>query len=153
MSDIFSSKKRSEIMSKISGKETKPEILVRKYLFANGFRFRKNVKTLPGKPDIVLPKYKTIIFVHGCFWHGHKDCKKSKLPKTRKEFWENKIRGNIQRDKTNIEELKNQGWNVLVLWECELKNKELRERKLLYIKDYLLKLINIIIFKNEGSIL
>src|SRR5690606_12253344 len=153
MSDIFSSKKRSEIMSKISGKETKPEILVRKYLFGNGFRFRKNVKTLSGKPDIVLPKYKTIIFVHGCFWHGHKDCKKSKLPKTRKEFWENKIRGNIQRDKTNIEELKNQGWNVLVLWECELKNKELRERKLLYIKDYLLKLINIIIFKNEGSIL
>ena len=129
-------------MSKISRKETKPEIFVRKYLFGNGFRFRKNVKTLSGKPDIVLPKYKTIIFVHGCFWHGHKDCKKSKLPKTRKEFWENKISTNIQRDKTNIEELKNQRWNVIVLWECELKNKELREQKLLFIKDYLLKLIS-----------
>lgn len=129
-------------MSKISRKETKPEIFVRKYLFGNGFRFRKNIKTLSGKPDIVLPKYKTIIFVHGCFWHGHKDCKKSKLPKTRKEFWENKISTNIQRDKTNIEELKNQRWNVLVLWECELKNKELREQKLLFIKDYLLKLIS-----------
>src|SRR5690606_20085781 len=130
MSDIFSSKKRSEIMSKISGKETKPEILVRKYLFANGFRFRKNVKTLPGKPDIVLPKYKTIIFVHGCFWHGHKDCKKSKLPETRKEFWTSKITNNIERDQGNKEELKKLGWNIIVIWECELKNIKLQSIRL-----------------------
>lgn len=127
MADIYSSEKRSKIMSKISGKETKPEILVRKYLFSKGYRFRKNDKRFPGRPDIVLPKYKTIIFVHGCFWHGHEDCKKSKLPKTRKEFWENKIINNIQRDKTNIQELENQGWNVIVIWECKLKKKELKK--------------------------
>ncbi|WP_223605697.1 very short patch repair endonuclease [Chryseobacterium sp. OSA05B] len=125
MSDIFSSEKRSEIMSKISGKETEPEILVRKYLFAHGFRFRKNDKRFPGKPDIVLPKYKTIIFVNGCFWHGHENCKKSKLPETRKEFWENKISGNIIRDQQNINYLKSMGWSVITVWQCELgKDKE-----------------------------
>jgi len=120
MTDIFSSQKRSEIMSKISGKETKPEILVRKLLFAEGFRFRKNDKRLPGKPDIVLPKYKTVIFVHGCFWHGHLDCKKSKLPKTRKEFWEMKINGNIQRDIIVQDELKALGWRIIIIWQCQL---------------------------------
>ena len=125
MTDIFTTEKRSEIMSKISGKETKPEILVRKFLFAHGFRFRKNDKKLPGKPDIVLPKYKTIIFIHGCFWHGHSKCKKSKLPETRKEFWEEKINQNIGRDLRNIEELKNLGWNVILIWGCTLgKDKE-----------------------------
>lgn len=125
MSDIFSSEKRSEIMSKISGKETKPEILVRKFLFAHGFRFRKNDKKLPGKPDIVLPKYKTVIFVHGCFWHGHHNCKKSKLPETRKEFWEEKINQNISRDIRNIKDLEELGWKVILVWGCELgKNKE-----------------------------
>lgn len=132
MADIYSSEKRSDSMSKIAGKETKPEILVRKYLFSKGYRFRKNDKRFPGCPDIVLPKYKTIIFVHGCFWHGHEDCKKSKLPETRKEFWENKIDGNIQRDKTNIEELKKQGWNVVVL--CKLKKK--------YFENTLISLMN-----------
>lgn len=126
MADIFDKSKRSEIMSKISGKETKPEILVRKYLFAHGFRFRKNDKRLPGKPDIVLPKYKTVIFVHGCFWHGHEGCKKSKLPETRKEFWEEKINSNIERDKKNITILENTGWKVIVVWECELKNYEVK---------------------------
>lgn len=126
MSDIFSSEKRSEIMSKISGKETKPEILVRKYLFAHGFRFRKNDKRLSGKPDIVLPKYKTVIFVHGCFWHGHEGCKKSKLPETRKEFWEEKINSNIERDRKNITALENIGWKVMVIWECELKQHEVK---------------------------
>ncbi len=112
-------------MSKISGKETEPEILVRKYLFAHGFRFRKNDKRFPGKPDIVLPKYKTIIFVNGCFWHGHENCKKSKLPETRKEFWENKISGNIIRDQQNINYLKSMGWSVITVWQCELgKDKE-----------------------------
>ncbi|PJJ67319.1 T/G mismatch-specific endonuclease [Chryseobacterium geocarposphaerae] len=127
MADIYSSKKRSDIMSRISGKDTRPEVLVRKYLFSKGYRFRKNDKRFPGRPDIVLPKYKTIIFINGCFWHGHKDCKKSKLPETRKEFWENKINKNIQRDKSNIEELENQGWNVIVIWECKLKSKVFEE--------------------------
>ena len=102
MPDIFSKSKRSDIMSKISGKETKPEILVRKYLFAHGFRYRKNVKKLPGKPDIVLPKYKTIIFVNGCFWHGHENCKKSALPTTNTEFWKEKISANVIRDKKSL---------------------------------------------------
>ena len=129
MTDIFSKQKRSEIMSKISGKETRPEILVRKYLFANGFRYRKNVKHLPGKPDIVLPKYKTVIFVHGCFWHGH-NCKAGKLPETRKEFWKEKINGNIERDKRNKSELEKLGWNVTTIWQCELKNKDVRIKTL-----------------------
>ena len=112
-------------MSKISGKETKPEILVRKFLFANGFRFRKNDKRYPGKPDIVLPKYKTVIFVHGCFWHGH-NCPAGKLPETNIKFWLKKISGNIERDKKNKEELKKLGWNVITIWQCELKNKNER---------------------------
>ena len=127
MTDIFTSEKRSEIMSKISSAETKPEILVRKYLFAQGFRFRKNDKRLPGKPDVVLPKYKSIIFIHGCFWHGHPECKKSKLPETRKEFWEKKISKNIVRDSDNYDELKNLGWNIVIIWECEINNKAKRE--------------------------
>lgn len=118
--DKFSPKKRSEIMSKITGKETKPEILVRKYLFAKGFRYRKNVKTLPGKPDIVLPKYKTVVFINGCFWHGHKNCKKANLPTTNFNFWKEKIDKNIIRDKKNIHDLKKMGYNVLVVWQCTL---------------------------------
>lgn len=122
MSDIYSKDKRSNIMSKISGKDTKPEILVRKFLFAKGFRFRKNVKELPGKPDIVLPKYKTIIFVHGCFWHGH-TCKRGELPKTNDRFWKEKIDKNMERDTRNILELKEIGWNVIIVWQCEIRNK------------------------------
>jgi len=129
MADIFTKKKRSEIMSKIAGKETKPEILVRKFLFANGFRYRKNDKRYPGKPDIVLPKYKTVIFVHGCFWHGH-NCPAGKLPETKKEFWKNKIQGNIERDKKNKIELEKKGWRVITIWQCELKNKKIQEKTL-----------------------
>jgi len=124
MPDIYSSKKRSEIMSKISGKDTGPEIIVRKYLFANGFRYKKNVKNLPGKPDIVLPKYKAVIFIHGCFWHNHRECKKSKLPQTRTEFWENKIAGTVIRDKRNISDLAKQGWRIAIVWECGTKKKD-----------------------------
>lgn len=111
-------------MAKIRGDETQPEIVVRKFLFSKGFRFRKNVKTLPGKPDIVLPKYKTVIFIHGCFWHKHKNCKKAQLPETRKEFWEKKISGNVERDKKNIRQLKKTGWQVIVLWQCRLGKKQ-----------------------------
>lgn len=116
-------------MSGISGKETMPEILIRKFLFARGFRFKKNDKRLPGKPDVVLPKYRTVIFVHGCFWHGH-ECKRSKLPETRREFWENKISGNKKRDKKNIENLKQTGWYVIVVWQCEIKNKSFFESRM-----------------------
>ena len=129
MADVFSKQKRSEIMSKISGKETKPEILVRKFLFSKGFRFRKNDKRYPGKPDVVLPKYKTVIFIHGCFWHGH-ICKAAKLPDTRNEFWEKKISRNVERDKKNICELKNMGWKVTIIWQCEINTKEKRKKKL-----------------------
>jgi DNA mismatch endonuclease (patch repair protein) len=119
---MYSAGKRSEIMSKIGSKDTKPEILVRKILFSQGFRFRKNDKRFPGTPDIVLPKYKCIIFVHGCFWHGHQGCKKSKLPETRKDFWMNKINGNLERDKNNIYKLEGMGWRVFVIWGCSLIN-------------------------------
>ena len=129
MSDIYSKQKRSEIMSHISGKETKPEIMVRKYLFSEGFRFRKNVKNLPGKPDIVLAKYKTVIFIHGCFWHGH-SCKRGALPNTNAVFWETKIEGNVERDKRDIAELEKQGWEVIVIWQCEIRTAQLRERYL-----------------------
>ena len=124
MSDIFSKSKRSYIMSKISGKETKPEILVRKYLFAHGFRYRKNAKDLPGKPDIVLPKYKTVIFVNGCFWHGHRNCKKAALPVTNTEFWSKKISSNIIRDEKTYVELSGIGYKVLIIWQCELSIKK-----------------------------
>ena len=124
MPDIFSKSKRSDIMSKISGKETKPEILVRKYLFAHGLRYRKNVKKLPGKPDIVLSKYKAVVFVNGCFWHGHENCKKSALPTTNTEFWKEKISSNIIRDKKTHAELSDMGYKVLVIWQCELNAKK-----------------------------
>ena len=119
MSDIFSSQKRSDIMSKISGKNTKPEILVRKFLFSKGFRYRSNVKTLPGKPDIVLPKYKTVIFINGCFWHGH-NCKKGKLPSSNIDFWKEKISNNKSRDDKNSDLLVKLGWKVIIIWQCEI---------------------------------
>lgn len=115
-------------MSKISGKETKPEILVRKFLFAQGFRYRKNDKRLAGKPDIVLRKHKTAIFVHGCFWHGHQGCKKSALPQTNSEFWKNKIQGNVERDKLNQKKLKKDDWKIITVWQCQIKNRELFEK-------------------------
>lgn len=119
--DVHDKKTRSYNMSRIKGKNTKPEEIVRKYLFSKGFRYRKNDKKLPGTPDIVLPKYKTVIFVNGCFWHGHKDCRYFVIPKTNTDFWLNKINTNIERDKHKQEALKELGWNVIVVWECELK--------------------------------
>ena len=135
MVDKFSKETRSHVMSKIRGKDTKPEILVRSYLFSKGLRFRKNDKRYPGSPDIVLPKYKTIVFVHGCFWHLHDGCKYSKMPKSNVDFWKNKLYGNRERDKRNQMELEAMGWNVIIVWECELK-KDKRERTLedLYIE-------------------
>ena len=122
MADKFTKKKRSEIMSKVKAKNTKPEILVRKFLFSRGFRFRIHSKTLAGKPDIVLKKYSTVIFVNGCLWHGHKVCNHN-FPKSRLDYWVPKIEKNISNDLKNFNELKKSGWNVLVIWECELKSK------------------------------
>lgn len=119
--DIHDKKTRSYNMSMIKGKNTKPEELVRKYLFSQGFRYRKNVRTLPGSPDIVLPKYKTVIFVNGCFWHGHKGCRYFVWPENNADFWREKITTNIQRDVRKIALLEQAGWRVLVIWECELK--------------------------------
>ena len=122
MADNHSKEVRSMNMSHIRSKNSKPEELVRKYLFSKGFRYRKNVKTLPGCPDIVLPKYKTVIFVNGCFWHKH-DCPRFVWPSSNEDYWRPKIMGNVERDKRNIAELQQLGWNVLTVWECELKKK------------------------------
>lgn len=118
--DVHDKKTRSYNMSRIKGKETKAEVVVRKYLFANGFRYRKNVRQLPGTPDIVLPKYKTCIFINGCFWHGHEGCRYFVVPKTNTEFWLNKIETNRQRDIRKINDLQMLGWKVITIWECEL---------------------------------
>ena len=128
MGDIFSKKKRSEIMSKVKTVDTKPESVLRKCLFAYGFRYRKNVKTLPGKPDIVLPKYKTVIFVHGCFWHGH-ECKYGAAPSSNVDFWLKKINSNKKRDKKQVNLLRNMGWNVITVWQCEINNKEKAKKR------------------------
>jgi len=123
MTDVHSKETRSYNMSRIKGKDTKPELLVRRFLHKNGFRYRIHVKNLPGKPDIVLPKYKTVIFVQGCFWHGHEGCKYYVVPKTRTEWWSDKINGNITKDKSARELLIAQGWKVIEIWECGLKKK------------------------------
>ena len=119
--DRLSPERRSWNMSRIPGKDTKPEELVRKFLFANGFRYRKNDKRLPGKPDIVLPKFKTVVFVNGCFWHNHTNCQGSRLPKTNTDFWREKLLTNEERDRREYSELEGMGWKVLIIWECQLK--------------------------------
>ena len=129
MSDVHSPSVRSYNMSRIRGKDTKPEEITRKYLFSRGFRYRKNVSSLPGKPDIVLPKYKACIFVNGCFWHMHEGCKYFVWPKNNAEFWKAKIEKNVERDRLVQAELKRLGWRVFVIWECSLR-KEKAERTL-----------------------
>jgi len=124
MADVHNKTTRSYNMSRIKGKNTKPEMLVRKFLFANGFRYRLNVKTLPGKPDIVLPKYKTVIFVNGCFWHGHNGCKYFVVPKTRTEWWLNKIKETQKRDREAEIQLNVSGWKIITLWTCQLKQNK-----------------------------
>jgi DNA mismatch endonuclease (patch repair protein) len=121
MSDKLTPEKRSWNMSRIKGKDTKIEVEVRKYLFSKGYRFRKNDKRYPGKPDIVLPKYHVAIFVHGCFWHRHEGCKDATIPKTRTEFWLEKFDKNVKNDQIKQEKLRELGWKVIVIWECELK--------------------------------
>lgn len=130
MADVMTSEQRSRCMAAIKGKDTKPEMIVRKYLFSCGLRFRVQVRNLPGTPDIVLPKYKTAIFVNGCFWHGHEGCKYFRLPKSNVEFWKEKIERNIERDRESMQALLDLGWKVVRVWECELRNKANREETL-----------------------
>ena len=136
MTDIHDKITRSYNMGRIKGKDTKPELIVRKFLFSKGFRFRLHDKNLSGEPDIVLRKYKTLIFVNGCFWHGHDQCKYAVIPKTRTEWWRSKIERTKKRDLENSIELEEQGWKVVVLWECELKPKIRRET----LENFILKL-------------
>ena len=135
MADVHESETRSYNMSQISGKDTKPEMIVRKFLHANGFRYRLHVKDLPGTPDLVLPKYNSVIFVHGCFWHVHEGCKYFKLPQTNTEFWEEKLYGNRKRDEKYILELKDLGLNVIVVWECELKPDKKKKTLITLVED------------------
>jgi len=121
MTDIYSKEQRSKIMSRVRSNDTKPELIVRKMVHQAGYRFRLHKKDLPGKPDMVLPRYKTVVFVHGCFWHQHADCKKAKLPTTNAEFWRKKLRRNCVRDESINIKLEALGWKVITIWECTLK--------------------------------
>ena len=133
--DTLTPGKRSEVMSRIRGKNTSCELLVRRYLFAQGFRFRIHDKRFPGHPDIVLPKYHTVIMVNGCFWHGHNACKLYREPKSNVEFWSGKILRNTIRDAYDQATLESMGWRVIVVWECELRTKNLRELTLNGLKN------------------
>ena len=124
MSDVHTPEQRSYNMSRIRSKNTKPEEFVRKYLFSRGFRYRKNDSNLPGKPDIVLPKYKTVIFVNGCFWHGHTGCRYFVWPHNNADFWKEKITSNITRDRRVLALLQAAGWDVIVIWECQLRRQQ-----------------------------
>jgi DNA mismatch endonuclease (patch repair protein) len=119
--DVFPKEKRSQIMANIKGKDTKPEKVVRSLLHKMGYRFRLHRRDLPGNPDIVLPKYKKVIFVHGCFWHGHAGCPRAKRPNTNKAFWNEKLTKNIDRDNRNQQKLKKLGWDYLIIWQCQIK--------------------------------
>jgi len=134
---------RSKNMSRVKSKDTKPEIFLRKLLWHEGFRYRINFKDLPGKPDIFIPNHNTAIFINGCFWHVHENCKLSTIPKTNRDFWEKKLKGNVERDKKNIKKLEDMGINVLVIWGCEIKamekNEEVMKRK---VKELIKEIIN-----------
>ena len=137
MADNHSKQARSRNMSHIRSINSKPEETVRKYLFSRGLRYRKNVRSLPGCPDIVLPKYKTVVFVNGCFWHKH-NCKRFVWPSSNMEYWHKKINGNAERDIINISTLENMGWNVLTIWECQLK----KNNRDVYLNELYTNIIN-----------
>ena len=130
MSDVFTKPERSRIMSRVKGRDTRPELAVRSMLHRMGCRFRLHVRTLPGVPDIVMPRRRKIVFVHGCFWHGHENCRRAGRPSSNTEFWKRKLDGNLARDREQIAALAESGWSVLVVWECEIKNGEALREKL-----------------------
>lgn len=130
MPDRFSPEDRSRLMSRVKGRDTKPELVVRKMLHAMGYRFRLQRRDLPGRPDIVLPRHSKAIFVHGCFWHGHPDCPRSKRPESNTEFWDQKLSRNVERDKRNLRDLERLGWQVLTVWECETRKPDVLRRKI-----------------------
>ena len=134
MTDVFTPRKRSQIMSRITSKDTSPETLVRSALHKAGYRYGLHVSDLPGKPDVVLRKYKTVIFINGCFWHQHKGCKRSSVPKTSQEYWIPKLERNVEKQKIDLKELKKLGWKVLIIWECEAKSDIKLLRKISKIK-------------------
>lgn len=127
MADVLTQQKRSEVMSKIRSKNTKPELIVRRFLFAQGFRFRLHQETLPGRPDIILKKFNSIVFVNGCFWHGHDNCKHFNMPQSRLEYWVPKIKKNISKDLEVKKQLRKLGWNVFTIWECQLKTRKVEK--------------------------
>ncbi len=133
--DVFSPEQRSEIMAKVRSQDTKPEVLVRSLIHRMGFRFRLHNKHLPGNPDIVLPRHKKIVFVHGCFWHQHEGCPHAARPASNIAYWNKKLDGNVRRDKANLEKLAALGWSVLVIWECETRN---REQLILRLQEFLI---------------
>ncbi len=124
MTDIYDQKKRSEIMGRVRDKDTKPEYRVRKIAHSLGYRFRLYDDDLPGKPDLVFPRHRKVIFVHGCFWHGHKNCRKAKRPATNIEFWDRKLSSNMERDRRNVVALEEAGWGSLIIWECETRDRD-----------------------------
>jgi len=130
MVDVFSQGKRSWIMGRVKGRDTKPEMLVRSLVHHMGFRFRVHRRDLPGNPDVVLPRHRKVILIHGCFWHGHPGCPRSKRPTTNQTFWDRKLDGNLERDKRFLEELLRLGWKVLVIWQCETKTPDFLAMKL-----------------------
>jgi DNA mismatch endonuclease (patch repair protein) len=135
--DVLSPEKRSQLMARVRHKDTNIEKKVRSYLHKRGFRFRKHVAILPGSPDIVLPKYRVTIFIHGCFWHGHYGCRKSRLPKARHSFWEEKRRANLERDARKISELINFGWRVAVVWQCALEKPTTLSHTMEMLEDWI----------------
>lgn len=137
MADTLDPAVRSRIMARIRGKHTRPELLVRRFLWANGFRYRMHVKRLPGTPDLVLPAYRTVVFVHGCFWHGHAGCKDNRTPRSNTAFWEKKLHNNAQRDAAQIAALQGMGWRVLTVWECELAPRHRAARLVALMKEIL----------------
>lgn len=139
MADVMTPEQRSRCMAAIRGKDTKPEMIVRRCLFSHGLRFRVQVRKLPENPDIALPKYRTVIFVNGCFWHGHEGCRYFRLPKSNIEFWEQKIKNNVARDVRNENELKSLGWRVIRVWKCDIKRVAGREEHLQDLYDTITK--------------
>jgi DNA mismatch endonuclease, patch repair protein len=130
MADNLTAQQRSRNMSRVKGRDTKPELLVRSVVHSLGYRFRLHGKELPGRPDLVLPRHRKVIFVHGCFWHGHAGCRRAARPSTNREFWDRKIEGNVARDAANVRALRRAGWKVLVVWQCALKDRARLEKRL-----------------------